>query len=49
MFRRFPLYIHLRRTFQDIHVMSQHMQARRTHYEMVSRYWLGLGSDKARF
>jgi indole-3-acetate monooxygenase len=39
----------LQRFFQDIHVISQHLQARRTHYEMVGRYWLGLGSDDARF
>ncbi len=39
----------LQRAFQDIHVISQHMQARRAHYEMVGRYWLGLGADDARF
>jgi alkylation response protein AidB-like acyl-CoA dehydrogenase len=39
----------LQRFFQDIHVISQHLQARRTHYELVGRYWLGLGSDDARF
>jgi alkylation response protein AidB-like acyl-CoA dehydrogenase len=39
----------LQRAFQDIHVISQHLQARRTHYEMVGRYWLGLGADDARF
>jgi indole-3-acetate monooxygenase len=39
----------LQRAFQDIHVISQHLQARRTHYEMVGRYWLGLGIDDARF
>jgi alkylation response protein AidB-like acyl-CoA dehydrogenase len=39
----------LQRAFQDVHVMSQHMQARRTHYEMVGRYWLGLGNEEARF
>jgi indole-3-acetate monooxygenase len=39
----------LQRAFQDIHVISQHLQARRTHYEMVGRYWLGLGTDDARF
>jgi indole-3-acetate monooxygenase len=39
----------LQRAFQDIHVISQHLQARRTHYEMVGRYWLGLGIEDARF
>jgi indole-3-acetate monooxygenase len=39
----------LQRAFQDIHVISQHLQARRAHYEMVGRYWLGLGIDDARF
>jgi alkylation response protein AidB-like acyl-CoA dehydrogenase len=39
----------LQRAFQDIHVISQHLQARRTHYEIVGRYWLGLGIEDARF
>jgi alkylation response protein AidB-like acyl-CoA dehydrogenase len=39
----------LQRAFQDIHVISQHVQARRAHYEGVGRYWLGLGTDDARF
>lgn len=39
----------LQRAFQDIHVISQHLQARRAHYELVGRYWLGLGIDDARF
>src|SRR5262245_30196893 len=39
----------LQRAFQDIHVISQHIQARRAHYEIVGRYWLGLGIDDARF
>jgi indole-3-acetate monooxygenase len=39
----------LQRAFQDIHVISQHMQARRAHYEMVGRYWLGLGAEDGRF
>ena len=39
----------LQRAFQDIHVISQHMQARRAHYEGVGRYWLGLGIEEARF
>jgi indole-3-acetate monooxygenase len=39
----------LQRAFQDIHVISQHLQARRTHYEVVGRHWLGLAIDDARF
>jgi alkylation response protein AidB-like acyl-CoA dehydrogenase len=39
----------LQRAFQDVHVMSQHLQARHTHYELVGRYWLGLGNEGARF
>ena len=39
----------LQRVFQDIHVISQHLQARRAHYELVGRYWLGLGHEEARF
>ena len=38
----------LQRHFQDIHVISQHLQARFAHYEMVGRYWLGLPIDEAR-
>ena len=32
----------LQRYFQDIHVISQHTQARLNHYELVGRYALGL-------
>jgi alkylation response protein AidB-like acyl-CoA dehydrogenase len=39
----------LQRSFQDIHVISQHVQSRRAHYEHVGRYWLGLPTDDARF
>jgi indole-3-acetate monooxygenase len=39
----------LQRAFQDIHVISQHLQARRAHYELLGRYWLGLGNEEARF
>ena len=39
----------LQRFFQDVHVISQHMQARHAHYELVGRYWLGLGIDDVRF
>ena len=38
----------LQRHFQDIHVISQHMQARLAHYELVGRHWLGLPIDQAR-
>ena len=38
----------LQRYFQDIHVISQHMQARMAHYELVGRHWLGLPVDEAR-
>jgi alkylation response protein AidB-like acyl-CoA dehydrogenase len=36
----------LQRHFQDIHVITQHIQARRAHYELVGRYWLGLPVDE---
>lgn len=39
----------LQRYFQDIHVISQHLQARLSHYELIGRYWLGLPIDEARF
>ena len=38
----------LQRHFQDIHVISQHLQGRLSHYELVARYWLGLPIDQAR-
>ena len=38
----------LQRAFQDIHVISQHIQSRRAHYELVGRYWLGLPIDDGR-
>lgn len=38
----------LQRYFQDIHVISQHMQARMAVYELVGRYWLGLPIDDQR-
>ena len=38
----------LQRQFQDVHVMSQHMQSRFAHYELVGRHWLGLPIDEAR-
>jgi alkylation response protein AidB-like acyl-CoA dehydrogenase len=38
----------LQRQFQDVHVISQHLQGRLAHYELVGRHWLGLPVDEAR-
>ena len=38
----------IQRYFQDVHVMSQHLQARLSHYELVGRHWLGLKIDETR-
>lgn len=38
----------LQRHFQDIHVITQHLQARFAHYELVGRHWLGLPVDQTR-
>ena len=38
----------LHRHFQDIHVITQHLQGRLSHYELVGRHWLGLKIDEAR-
>jgi alkylation response protein AidB-like acyl-CoA dehydrogenase len=38
----------IQRLFQDVHVISQHMQGRLSHYELVGRHWLGLPIDEAR-
>ena len=38
----------LQRHFQDIHVITQHLQSRLAHYELVGRHWLGLSIDEAR-
>jgi alkylation response protein AidB-like acyl-CoA dehydrogenase len=38
----------LQRHFQDVHVISQHLQARLANYELVGRHWLGLPIDEAR-
>ena len=38
----------LQRHFQDIHVITQHLQGRLAHYELVGRYWLGLPIDEMR-
>ena len=35
----------IQRLFQDIHVISQHIQARRTYYELVGRFELGLDAS----
>ncbi len=38
----------IQRHFQDIHVITQHLQGRLAHYELVGRYWLGLSIDEGR-
>ena len=38
----------IQRHFQDIHVITQHLQGRLAHYELVGRYWLGLKIDESR-
>jgi alkylation response protein AidB-like acyl-CoA dehydrogenase len=38
----------IQRHFQDAHVISQHLQARLSHYELVGRHWLGLKIDETR-
>jgi len=38
----------IQRYFQDVHVISQHLQARLAHYELVGRHWLGLKVDETR-
>jgi alkylation response protein AidB-like acyl-CoA dehydrogenase len=38
----------LQRHFQDIHVITQHLQSRLSHYELVGRHWLGLPVDETR-
>jgi Acyl-CoA dehydrogenase, C-terminal domain len=38
----------LQRYFQDIHVITQHLQGRLSHYELVGRHWLGLPVDETR-
>src|SRR5712691_231358 len=38
----------LQRYFQDAHVMTQHLQGRLSHYELVGRHWLGLPIDETR-
>jgi alkylation response protein AidB-like acyl-CoA dehydrogenase len=36
------------RHFQDVHVISQHLQGRLAHYEMIGRHAMGLPIDEAR-
>jgi alkylation response protein AidB-like acyl-CoA dehydrogenase len=38
----------LQRHFQDVHVISQHLQSRLSHYELVGQHWLGLKVDETR-
>ena len=38
----------MQRHFQDIHVISQHLQGRLSHYELVGQHWLGLKADLTR-
>jgi alkylation response protein AidB-like acyl-CoA dehydrogenase len=38
----------MQRHFQDIHVISQHLQGRLAHYELVGKYWLGLKIDQTK-
>jgi indole-3-acetate monooxygenase len=38
----------IQRYFQDIHVITQHLQSRLAHYELVGRHWLGLKVDENR-
>jgi alkylation response protein AidB-like acyl-CoA dehydrogenase len=38
----------LQRYFQDIHVITQHVQGRLQHYELVGQHWLGLAIDETR-
>ncbi|HEV7803404.1 MAG TPA: acyl-CoA dehydrogenase family protein [Burkholderiales bacterium] len=39
----------IQRHFQDIHVITQHLQGRLAHYELVGQHWLGLPIDESRF
>ena len=38
----------IQRHFQDIHVITQHVQGRLAHYELVGQHWLGLTIDESR-
>jgi alkylation response protein AidB-like acyl-CoA dehydrogenase len=39
----------LQRYFQDAHVVTQHVQSRLNHYELVGKYYLGLDTSDARY
>jgi alkylation response protein AidB-like acyl-CoA dehydrogenase len=39
----------IQRHFQDIHVITQHLQGRLAHYELVGQYGLGMPIDESRF
>jgi alkylation response protein AidB-like acyl-CoA dehydrogenase len=38
----------IQRYFQDIHVITQHLQGRLSHYELVGQHWLGLPIEMTR-
>jgi alkylation response protein AidB-like acyl-CoA dehydrogenase len=38
----------IQRHFQDIHVITQHVQGRLAHYELVGQHWMGLQIDESR-
>jgi alkylation response protein AidB-like acyl-CoA dehydrogenase len=38
----------IQRHFQDIHVITQHLHGRLSHYELVGQHWLGLPIDDSR-
>jgi hypothetical protein len=37
----------IQRHFQDIHVITQHVQGRLSHYQTVGQHWLGLPMDES--
>jgi alkylation response protein AidB-like acyl-CoA dehydrogenase len=39
----------LQRYFQDAHVITQHIQSRLNHFELVGKYYLGLDTSDARY
>jgi alkylation response protein AidB-like acyl-CoA dehydrogenase len=39
----------LQRYFQDAHVVTQHVQSRLNHFELVGKYYLGLDTNDARY
>jgi indole-3-acetate monooxygenase len=38
----------IQRYFQDIHVITQHVQGRVAHYELIGQHWMGLPIDETR-